>query len=116
MHNHDVDNFPSVPHCHADEENWKLHIYFGEIFENKKMIAKMTKKELNILWGQKGFKELVNQVRNWYETLHQKDPNRYPSLPNCTGTMRFRKSKLKIGNRRENQLFRVYIAMTTTVC
>lgn len=49
IHKNDLDPFPSNPHAHEYENNWKLHLGTGEIFVKKKLKGKLNKKDFQRL-------------------------------------------------------------------
>ncbi|KAA8485590.1 hypothetical protein BDE36_0381 [Arcticibacter tournemirensis] len=46
VHRSDADPFPSIPHAHNYQENYKLNLYTGELYRKTKLVGKMKKKEL----------------------------------------------------------------------
>ena len=46
IHKYDADPFPSNPHAHQLEDNLKLDLSNGNYFRNRKLISKVSKKDL----------------------------------------------------------------------
>lgn len=77
LHKVDADqNFPSVPHmdCITNPKK-KMNIYTGEIFikGNKKSIEKASKKEMQRLWAEWEFREIVYDERIRYFKKYEKE-------------------------------------------
>lgn len=75
--------FPSCPHLHSSDGQYKLNVYTGELYstKNKKMVkGKVVKgKELERLWGDRKFIEFAEKMRTAY---FKKYPlSSLPSIP-----------------------------------
>jgi len=49
IHKYDPDPFPSNPHAHLQGLGYKLHLGTGELFEKRKLIGSVTKKNLKAI-------------------------------------------------------------------
>lgn len=62
--------FPSCPHLHSKDGQYKLNVYTGELYstKSKKIVnGKIVKeKELKRLWENSKFVEFANRMRNIY--------------------------------------------------
>ena len=56
IHLYDKDPFPSNPHAHNLETNLKLHLGSGELFQKRKLVGKITKKDLLLI------RERINNI------------------------------------------------------
>lgn len=61
IHKNDMDNWPSIPHLHAIEKNYKMDIYTGVVYNanNKKYIGSIRGKELRKLWQDEKIVDIV---------------------------------------------------------
>lgn len=60
IHQNDADQHPSVPHAHNYQLNQKLDLYNGNLFQNKKLVGIMKKKELD---------ELVRKIKGRFPNI-----------------------------------------------
>lgn len=71
MHITDADTFPSVPHLHAVEDpRFKIDVYTGEVYWDRKRAGKLKEKELSYLWKNDDFLRMLEKSRGYYETQY----------------------------------------------
>ena len=62
--------FPSCPHLHSSDQQYKLNVYTGELYSTKsKKIVKgkvVKEKELERLWSDRKFLEFAKKMRTTY--------------------------------------------------
>ena len=61
----DKDIWPSYPHIHFLEDSLKLNIYTGDVYRiiTRDIIAVASKKDMNKLWNDRKFLEIVLESR-----------------------------------------------------
>ena len=80
--------FPSCPHLHSTDGQYKLNVYTGELYstQSKKIVkGKVVKeKELERLWSDRKFMEFAEKMRTTY---FEKYPlSSLPSVPSFSQT------------------------------
>lgn len=65
IHKTDIDIWPSYPHMHSIEDNLVLNIYTGKVYRKitRAYISEAREKDMKKLWNDKGFLEIVLDVR-----------------------------------------------------
>ena len=67
MHITDADIFPSTPHLHAIEDaRYTINVYNGEVYWDKKSAGKLRDKELQLLWNDQKFLDMLKKSRKYY--------------------------------------------------
>ena len=75
FHAYDDDFFPSVPHGHSKEKNYKLDIYKGIVYDSKRnKVGVIKDKELQKLHNQPKFQHLVDKAKDYYNNLNPREP------------------------------------------
>lgn len=78
----DPDDHPSVPHAHAQEKGYRLDVWTGDVYpagnERKKIIGKLSKKDLQKLHSDEKFIDFAIKHVEWYRSQY---PNRSFFLP-----------------------------------
>ncbi len=63
----DIDPNPSFPHLHAVEDHrYKIDIYTGIVYKNKREKGKLIKEEFVKLWNDEKFISDVKEIRQTY--------------------------------------------------
>lgn len=79
--------FPSCPHLHSFDGQYKLNVYTGELYstKNKKIVkGKVVKeKELERLWSDRKFMEFAEKMRTTY--FEKYPSSSLPSFPTFSG-------------------------------
>ena len=80
--------FPSCPHLHSSDGQYKLNVYTGELYstKNKKIVkGKVVKeKELERLWSDRKFMEFAEKMRTTY--FEKYPSSSLPSVPSFSQT------------------------------
>lgn len=65
IHKIDKDIWPSYPHIHILDDSIKLDIYTGELYriQTKRQINEVSDKDMEKLWNDKKFLEIVMEAR-----------------------------------------------------
>lgn len=75
--------FPSCPHLHSSDGQYKLNVYTGELYstKNKKIVKEkvVKEKELKRLWSDRKFMEFAEKMRTTY--FEKYPSSSLPSIP-----------------------------------
>ena len=89
MHLTDADNWPSVPHAHSCNGDYKMNVWTGEVFEipSKRFVGNARKKELEKMHRDDKFKRFAKKAivahRELYPDHHFTVPDWFMPLLNA---------------------------------
>lgn len=78
FHQNDVDDRPSVPHGHSQDNKYRLSIWDGKVYRKQsgKLIleGRAKKSDINKLYNDPKFNDFVLKSREWYKEKHKYCP------------------------------------------